>query len=229
MRGVLFLPFLFMPLACSGQTAPDAAGDASINRPDSNVGLLTDAGMCGVTTTRVEPNPAVHVDQGSTLMFASNPPCGGNHYPIWATWGIHDTVVPRGNWIHNLEHGGVVFLYRCASRTACPDVAAKLEAFVKTLPQDPVCASELPALKNRAVVTPDPDLPAGVQVAAVAWGHSLVARCVDEAALRDFYLAHFGRATENFCSEGSALVPGDASVDDTPVIPPIADAKAMKD
>ena len=25
-------------------------------------------------------------------------------------------------------------------------------------------------------------------------------------------MAHFGRATENFCSEGRALVPGDASM-----------------
>lgn len=201
-------------LACSSETAPsNTPADAKV---DSTAPLLTDAGTCGVTTTRLSPDPAAHVEQGSTLVFLSNPPSGGNHYPFWTTWGIHDTAVPRGNWIHNLEHGGVAFLYRCASRAACPELASKLEAFVKTLPQDPICGSQVPPVRNRAVVTPDPDLPVGVEVAAVAWGHSLIARCIDEAAFRDFYTVHFGHTAENFCSDGTNLGPVlDASVEDT--------------
>jgi hypothetical protein len=194
----------------SSSTAKDAGGDV-------NVPTLNDAGACGVTTARVSPDPAIHVDQGSMLTFASNPPCGGNHYPFWATWGVHSEPIPRGNWIHNLEHGGVVFLYRCANRAACPDIAAKLEALVATLPADPVCGSQVPPIKNRAIVTPDPELPAGVQVAVAAWGHNLVARCIDDTAFREFYLAHAGRAPENFCSDGSPIVaPSDGgAIDDS--------------
>ncbi len=200
-------------VACGGETTVvPASADAAVDAP-----LLSDAGACGVTTGRFNPDPALHVDQGSTLTFASNPPCGGNHYPFWAMWGVHDTPIPRGNWIHNLEHGGVVFLYRCASRAACPALAAKVEALVATLPQDPVCSTETPAIKNRAIVTPDPDLPAGVEVAIAGWGGNLIARCVDDKLFRDFYTAHAGRAPENFCSQGSVVVPpADAgAVEDT--------------
>lgn len=205
----LVLPLVFV--ACGGSTSDlSSTRDSAVDAPP----LLSDAGSCGVTTARFNPNPAIHVDQGSTLTFASNPPCGGNHYPFWATWGVHETPIPRGNWIHNLEHGGVVFLYRCASRAACPELAAKLEALAKTFPQDPVCATEIPPIKNRAIVTPDPDLPAGVQVAVAAWGENLVARCVDDALFRDFYTAHAGRAPENFCSDGTRLVPVDSGVSD---------------
>jgi hypothetical protein len=219
-----------LPLYVSGcsQTAPDTGSTPKDSAVDTKIPTVADAGMCGVTTSFVEPNPAIHVDQGSTLTHGSNPPCGGNHYPIWATWGPHASVVPRGNWIHNLEHGGVVFLYRCASREACPEVAAKLEALAASLPQDPSCATEVPPIRNRIVVTADPELPAGVQIAAASWGYNLVARCLDEAALREFYNAHFGRAPENFCSEGSfSGPPGDATIDDAVADTSVEDSKGM--
>jgi hypothetical protein len=162
--------------------------------------LITDAGVCGVTTGNYPPTSADHVDQGAPLTFVSNPPCGGDHYGLWAIWGVHDTPVPRGNWIHNLEHGGVVFLYRCASHAACPELAGQLEALAQSLPADPAC---VPPTHNRIVITPDPDLPEGVQVAAASWGHNLVARCFDEGALRTFYTNHVGRTSaENTCAQG---------------------------
>lgn len=204
-RSVLALVLLTASVGCgSGDEAEASRTDAAVS--DSSVALVSDAGACGVTTAKVNPDPAIHVEQGSPLTFASNPPCGGNHYPVWATWGVHENPIPRGNWIHNLEHGGVVFLYRCANRAACPELAAKVEAFVATLPSDPRCSSESPPIKNRAIVTPDPELPPGVEVAVAAWGYNLIARCIDEAAFRSFYLARAGQAPENFCSQGSAIV-----------------------
>jgi len=206
-RSASLLALASMVLGCGGSSE-----DAPSTSSDASVPLVSDSGACGVTTTRVPSASAVHVDQGSALTFASNPPCGGDHYPFWATWGVHPEAVPRGNWIHNLEHGGVVFLYRCADRAACPELAAKVEALVGTLPGESLCSAPV---KNRAIVTADPLLPEGVQVAAVAWEHSLVARCVDDAALKNFYLARVGRAPENTCAEGSSLVapPGDAGME----------------
>ena len=174
----------------SGSTAVDP------QPPDP---MLTDAGACGVTTRNVPSTSANHVSETVALKFASNPPCGGDHFSAWATWGVHDVVVPRGNWIHNLEHGGVALLYRCASRAACPEVAARLEAFAQTLPADPMCVAPV---KNRVVITPDPDLPEGVQVAAASWGYMLVARCFDEALFRQFTTQRYGRGTESTCAQG---------------------------
>lgn len=195
---------------CGGQThaGPPTVADADSGKPFVP---LDDAGTCGVTTRRYELGYAVHVDQGTPLTHVSNPPCGGNHYPIWALFRSHPKPVPRGNWIHNLEHGGVVFLYRCASRAACPDLAAKLEALAQALPADPACVSPV---RNRIVVTPDPNLPEGVQFAAAAWGYNLVARCFDEDAFRGFYTRRFGRGPESTCAEGFVMTkPGDAGTD----------------
>lgn len=195
--------------ACSSETTTPARTDAGA-QPDFVP--VVDAGSCGVTTAKIPADGALHVEQGSDLTHASNPPAGGNHYPFWTRWGAHETPVPRGNWIHNLEHGGVALLYRCKDRASCPDLAGKVEALAASLPQDPACASESPPVRNRVVVTADPDLPEGVEVAAAAWGYTLIARCFDEGALRAFYLDHFGRAPEDFCTDGVPGVGMDAGV-----------------
>lgn len=193
-------------VGCASEGATSSTKDDAGAEP-----LLTDAGACGVTTGQYPPTSANHVPEDTTLTFVSNPPCGGDHFGSWATWGVHDVAVPRGNWIHNLEHGGVVFLYRCASRAACPDLAAKLEALAQALPADPACVSPV---RNRIVVTPDPNLPEGVQFAAAAWGYNLVARCFDEDAFRGFYTRRFGRGPESTCAEGFVMTkPGDAGTD----------------
>ncbi len=208
-------------LAGCSSDAPEtpARGDAG---GDSSFVPVVDAGACGVTTAQVAVASALHVEQGSALTHASNPPAGGDHYPFWTRWGVYETPVPRGNWIHNLEHGGVALLYRCPDRASCPELAAKVEALAASLPQDPVCATEVPPIRNRVVVTPDPELPEGVEVAAAAWGYTLIARCFDGSALRTFYMERFGRAPEDFCADGvsgvgmdSGTGGSDAPVEDT--------------
>ena len=77
------------------------------------------------------------------------------------------------------------------------------------MPADPLCA---PPLRNRIVITPDPELPEGVTVAASAWGYTLVARCVDAAAFGTFYKEHVGRATEQLCADGAYYADDDAGV-----------------
>jgi hypothetical protein len=178
-------------LACSSEASQKADAGPEM--------LLSDAGACGVTTAVVPSASANHVAETTELKFASNPPCGGDHFGAWALWGVHETPLPRGNWIHNLEHGGVALLYRCASRAACPELAAKVEAFARSLPADPSCVSPV---RNRVIVTPDPLLPEGVQVAAASWGYTWVARCLDETLLRDFYAKRYARAPENTCAQG---------------------------
>ncbi len=169
---------------------------------DTGPSLLSDAGACGVTTRNYSVETGNHVPIGSTIAYPTNPPYGGPHYPIWAIWGIHQKALPAGHWVHNLEHGGVVFLYRCASRAACPDLAAQVEAVAKALPTDPLCTAAGAGVSARVLVLPDPDLPEGVQVAAAAWGWNLVSRCLDAESLRNFYLAHYGHSYEDTCYQG---------------------------
>jgi hypothetical protein len=170
---------------------------------------VVEEGPCGARIARVADEAGIHVAQGSALTFSSNPPATGAHYGVWAPWArVYDGPVPRGNWVHNLEHGGVALLYRCPA--GCPEVVAGLGALGRGLPQDPLCqgvAPEASAINARWLLTPDPLLPDGVQVAAAAWGWTYRAACLDAASLRAFVQARYARAPEDTCADGAIAWP----------------------
>ncbi|MEZ4596324.1 MAG: DUF3105 domain-containing protein [Chloroflexota bacterium] len=64
-----------------------------------------------------------HVVQGTSVKYAYCPPASGDHYNLGGgqaplprrLFGPDDAVLPQ-QWIHNLEHGYVVLLYRARSR-----------------------------------------------------------------------------------------------------------------
>lgn len=162
---------------------------------------VTAFGSCG-TLLEAPFQVSGHVEPGTPLDYATNPPTSGTHFAVWAAWGRHhdDEPLDRGYWLHNLEHGGVAFLYHCPE--GCADEIAALEELVRGLPADPHCA---PPLRTRTLLTADPLLPDGVRFAAVAWGFAYTASCLDLASLRAFYDEHVGMAAENFCAEGLEL------------------------
>jgi hypothetical protein len=144
--------------------------------------------------------PGVHVAVGTDITtWNSNPPSSGSHYPIWAHWfQTYTTAIPRGYYVHNLEHGGVILLYNCPG--GCTDVVTQLTAAMYAAPVDPSCVIPI---QSRTFVTPDPLLPAGVQVAATAWGWTYTSACLDRPSLDAFIAAHIAMAPENFCSDGA--------------------------
>jgi hypothetical protein len=73
-----------------------------------------------------------HVPEGTPITYREYPPTSGPHWPRWAEWGVYPAPVREETFVHNLEHGGVVILYRCA--TPCPDLVRALEATVRALP-----------------------------------------------------------------------------------------------
>ncbi|HKA92091.1 MAG TPA: DUF3105 domain-containing protein [Haliangiales bacterium] len=181
-------------LACG---APDSAAPDPI-------------GPCGARTVDVPLQLGLHVMPGAEITtWTSNPPATGTHYFFWAKWGrTYPTPVPRGYWLHNAEHGGMVFLYNCPR--GCADQVAALEAVEASMPVDPRCT---PPILRRTLVAPDPLLPADVTIAAVAWGYAYTASCVDPDTLREFALAHYGMNYENICDNGSYPDPDPPPVD----------------
>jgi hypothetical protein len=121
--------------------------------------------------------------------YPDPPPTSGNHDPCWAPWGVHREEWPARNWVHNLEHGGVVFLHNCPDRCT-----TELEAFTNLARQ-----------KQRTLVTPYAALPK--RFAVVAWGHRLVSDCLDLAAFSEFYDAHFDHGRESIGSGPPANCP----------------------
>lgn len=181
------------PLPCLLLAAAAACATACGGDPTS-----ADAGPCGDLTTDVPDEPGVHIDEPTAPTWQTNPPASGQHWPRWGRWGVHDEVLARGHWVHNLEHGGVVFLYNCPA--GCPELIDDLVGFTASLPGDPGCTPDIPA---RWILTADPLLPADVTVAASAWGWTYTASCFDDASLRRFYSAHVGHAPEDTCAQGS--------------------------
>jgi hypothetical protein len=145
--------------------------------------------------------PAEHVPIGTDVQWDSNPPSSGPHFPIWAAYQAYSTPVPRGYYVHDQEHGGVVLLYRCDDAGGCPDVAAALQAASDSIPDDPLCTSGGEGVRVRTVITPDPLL--DVPIAAAAWGWTYRAQCLDQASLNAFAQAHYGQGPEVLCNNGT--------------------------
>jgi Protein of unknown function (DUF3105) len=93
-----------------------------------------------------------HIPQGTKITYQEYPPSSGKHWPVWAPWAIYKEAVPEEVFVHNLEHGGIVVLYNCA--TPCPDLVRQLEESFAALPKSKfghvkVVISPNPRVKGR--------------------------------------------------------------------------------
>jgi len=145
--------------------------------------------------------PPPHVPSIEGMTFSSNPPSSGPHCPVWGAWTSYQPPIhlPRCNYIHNLEHGGIVILFRETAPN--PALQAWMNGVLARLTQDPDCP--IP----RIVVTADPQIDSAI--AAVAWGATFKVECTSpEVAdgLVDFVTRHWGkrgRAPEaHLCTDG---------------------------
>jgi hypothetical protein len=82
--------------------------------------------------------------------YNSDPPTSGAHLPYIAPWGIHTEPIPRELQVHNLEDGGVVVQYRCA--TPCPDLADQLARLVRRY-ETQVILAPYPGMRTRIALT----------------------------------------------------------------------------
>lgn len=97
----------------------------------------------------VTPNLGIgHVAAGSNVEYPVCPPASGPHYnargvaPLPPRFYAADAAVGPGNWVHNLEHGFVVALYRCVDGTCPPDdQLSELRSFVLNGPSTPSAAA----------------------------------------------------------------------------------------
>jgi uncharacterized protein DUF3105 len=133
-----------------------------------------------------------HVSEGSGITYRSNPPASGPHYPVWLRYQEYAQPMARGYWVHNLEHGAIVVLYR---PDAPADVVRQITDAFRSIPSDPSCGHQ------RAVLTPDPLLPR--LTAAVAADFVLLADTVDAQAIREFAVARRGHGPEQLCDQGT--------------------------
>jgi hypothetical protein len=176
------------------------------NNGTTGIGLVEvyhlETSMCQPVVNNYPLQPGIHVPVGTVITsWNSNPPSSGEHYPIWGKWNHTNNAsapLPRGYYVHNQEHGGVVLLYNCPE--GCPDEISAMQAIMADLPPDPLCAA--PGVSTRTLITADPALPSGIRFAAAAWGFTYTADCFDVQSMRDFILAHYAQGPEDTCADG---------------------------
>lgn len=161
-------------------------------------------GKCAAVEEQHPIDGFQHIGVCSPVTYATEPPCAGNHYPIWAAYKTYTTPIPEGFFVHDLEHGAVVLTYNCPDGCAA-DVAAA-QAMLDKLPADPSCAAQGSSVRRRALMTPDPKL--DVRFAASAWGWTLRARCFDPVVFEAFALRHSNQGREDVCADGSDVSVG---------------------
>jgi hypothetical protein len=124
-----------------------------------------------------------HVDTSKKVDYDYCPPASGSHYnvggraPLPRQFYPPTTALGPGNWIHNLEHGYVVLLYK-GEPTA--DVQQQLQDIMDGANQSATCGY------SKVIAVRFDDMDPGVNFAAVAWDRELLLNQFDKAALLAF-------------------------------------------
>ena len=129
-----------------------------------------------------------HIPNDTSGVYkAPYPPASGQHWGnTWAEWEMYDDPTPPEVFVHNLEHGGIVLLYRCD--TPCPATVAALRELYRTFPK----------AKNGKVkmaVAPDPKIRTPFVILAWTWIDELPT--LDRDRLLRFYRAHVDKGPED--------------------------------
>ncbi|MFV2063155.1 MAG: DUF3105 domain-containing protein [Chloroflexota bacterium] len=135
-----------------------------------------------------EGGVGAHVGQGRELSQDNRPPSSGLHYPSAASYSISAQPVPAGNWLHNLEHGGIVILYRCADQQECGEAASLVRGEVSSRASDGAFG------QVKIVGTPYQDM--DTPWTAVAWRRTLPLEEFDAEQLLAFYERYVDRGPE---------------------------------
>jgi hypothetical protein len=136
---------------------------------------------------------ATHIDPSTTWNYKNYPPTSGPHYLVTGSspvaWGTIGTLV-EGQFIHNLEHGGIVILYDCPSGASCDTLKNQLQNYVNNLaPIEPAFG------ESKIIMSP---YSRGMQkkVAVLAWHYILFLDSYDQNAITQFYESHVDQGPE---------------------------------
>jgi hypothetical protein len=162
------------------------------------VGLFSSSGSPYACASELQPqagatveNPIVvpdegraHTEVGTKIEYTACPPSSGRHYnaagiaPIRPAFYAADARVGPGNWIHNLEHGYVVALYRCQDGQ-CPsnDVLSSLRQFVLNGPS--TASATACGYQSKVLAARFDDM--STPFALVTWDHVLLLDTFDPA------------------------------------------------
>lgn len=171
----------------------------------------------------VQPDMGRNHIASTPTRYTYCPPASGAHFnlvdrgPIEPrAYGPDDPVQPAG-WIHNLEHGGLVLLYRGQENDPglTEDVQDQLRTYFAAFPDSPICG--IPGGSIGPVIARFDEMQ--WPFAALVWGRVLPLETIDTELINRFWAQHGERTnpeaqcaqpTPSPASSGSAAPSGSA-------------------
>lgn len=133
---------------------------------------------------------STHVPVGSAIVYLTDPPTSGNHYPDPQDGGYFETPIAAPYLVHSMEHGGVIVYYNPATVTA--EQKDRLKAL----------AAAHPGVFSQVICVPRDD--ASYPVILTAWLHRLRLAAYDQARLDGFLTLYLGQGPEKDPALGGA-------------------------
>ncbi len=172
-RAILLALILAVP-SCGGG---GVGGDA----PPAETGSAVPFDDPGVRTFPDEGSVLVPV--GTGIVYATDPPTSGAHYPVAEPGGFYTSPIAPGFLVQSMARGGVIIYY-----DAGPIPAPDLDALR-------LIAEEHPGDSSQVVVVPRPDPTSPVIV--TAWTHVLPLGSVDLSRINNFIALFLGKGPDN--------------------------------
>lgn len=130
-----------------------------------------------------------HLSRGVMPYYANTPPTSGRHYPVVVPYGVYDVTVPEGIWVHNLEHGAIVVLYRCSAEAPpCATVIERLRELYERVPAGKYGKTKMVAIPYPRLRTP---------IAVLAWNRILDLPSIQSDAIITFYRRYVDKGPED--------------------------------
>lgn len=184
--GYVFIGSTAASYTCGSQFAPSPTPPLS---PDSSARLGFQEEDMGNQHITVNP-----------VNYLFCPPASGSHFnnpqvtgPIPPRVYKPDDKVGPSNWIHNLEHGGLVVLYRKDSPGATSAGQQAFRSFYDSFPASPIC--KVPAGVLSPVIARFDDMPHAYAV--LVWDRVLYLDTWDAALATKFYMTESERLDAN--------------------------------
>lgn len=181
---------IFIIVAAVIIIAATAVGVGFIMSGGDDDGAVGTAGSC-----QVETFPALEASHVEALPddyeYNSLPATSGLHSPQTAIWNLYDQPVPQINYVHNLEHGGMVIQYGSAVPAA---VVGQLGDWYQEDTRGIIVAPLAADFEEDDATLAD-------KVVVTSWTHKMTCTTFDEGALDDFkddYRGPQGDAPEKF-------------------------------
>jgi len=130
-----------------------------------------------------------HVAEGTDVAYKSDPPTSGPHYGRVPDYNVYTDVVPPEYWVHNLEHGAIVVLYKCPQgKQECPEVTTQLQQLYQAAPPSKYGNVKMVATQYPTLRTP---------LAVLAWNRIDELQAFDQERMLTFYRAHVDKGPED--------------------------------